>query len=145
MCITLARRIACAIRALTWAVHVSVNCVCNSLTYIHLDCQLGFEKRYQRWPSCSHVSSTRQRELRVQFVLSGCVISRVQFVISRKIADTKTLGIDRKWDIWFQVWRFPVSFAHVVLPLISRNNWIKPSCPRNEKWNSLHFYRLRKK
>ena len=46
--------------------------------------------------------------LRVKFVLSrkqytsslASAISRVQFVISRKIADTKTLGIDSKWDIW---------------------------------------------
>ena len=46
-------------------------------------------------------------QLRVQFVLSrkqytssvASAISHVQFVISRKITDTKTLGIDREWDI----------------------------------------------
>ena len=44
---------------------------------------------------CEH-AIIQQVPLRVQFVLSSGVISRVQFVISRKIADTKTLGIDSK-------------------------------------------------
>ena len=30
-------------------------CVCAP--YIHLDCQLGFEKRYQRWPKYESVCS----------------------------------------------------------------------------------------
>ena len=51
--------------------------------------------------SCSHVSSTRQRELREQFVLSGCVISRVQFVISRKIADAKGETSGRIYNLWY--------------------------------------------
>ena len=29
----------------------------RTLTYIHLDCQLGFEKRYQRWPKYESVCS----------------------------------------------------------------------------------------
>ena len=48
-----------------------------------------------KWRDCEH-AIIQQVPLRVQFVLSSGVISRVQFVISRKIADTKTLGIDRK-------------------------------------------------
>ena len=28
-----------------------------ALTYIYLDCQLGFEKRYQRWPKYESVCS----------------------------------------------------------------------------------------
>ena len=46
-----------------------------------------------KWRDCEH-AIIQQVPLRVHFVLSGGVISRVQFVISRKIADTKTLGID---------------------------------------------------
>ena len=45
-----------------------------------------------KWRDCEH-AIIQQVPLRVQFVLSSGVISRVQFVISRKIADTKTLGI----------------------------------------------------
>ena len=48
-----------------------------------------------KWRDCEH-AIIQQVPLRVQFVLSSGVISRVQFVISRKIADTKTLGIDSK-------------------------------------------------
>ena len=32
-------------------------CPFRPLTYIHLDCQLGFEKRYQRWPKYEGVCS----------------------------------------------------------------------------------------
>ena len=37
----------------TWVYSLYV----RPLTYIHLDCQLGFEKRYQRWPKYESVCS----------------------------------------------------------------------------------------
>ena len=81
------------------------NCQNSALPYLFSDkkCALHLPEvlRVQFVLSRKQCTSAWQVPLREQFVLSGCVISRVQFVISRKIADTKTLGIDRKWDIWF--------------------------------------------
>ena len=59
--------------------------------------------RVQFLLSRKQYTSAWQVPLREQFVLSGCVISRVQFVISRKIADTKTLGIDTQIK-YIQIW-----------------------------------------
>ena len=55
-----------------------------------------------KWRDCEH-AIIQQVPLRVQFVLSSGVISRVQFVISRKIADTKTLGIDSETSVIYLI------------------------------------------